>query len=256
MQLVIDIAAETPAALRLAASFLLDHATLREAMDDGAGLPPANVEVPPAPFAPPPPSAPAAPAHIMAPPPPPVPLPPIPPVTSVAAVVPLPPVIVPAVDEFDASGVPWDARIHQKLKSVKKDKTWKLQKGIDQSLVEAVMRELAPRIRHGAATPNPAGASAPVSLPPLPSPGAPPAPPAPAQIEVPPAPPAEAPAAIDPFRALVAKITKARGAGRITPEEVVQTCAAAGVPSLQLLNNMPHLIPAVESGIDAILVMR
>lgn len=330
MQLMIDILAETPAALRLASQFLHEHALLREAMEDGAGLPPGNVptgtrpEVPAAPLATSAPSSIATAANVPAPPPlslvppPPPPIaptagypssvaPPAPTTAPPASMPSVPSVMTPAMsvppspstaapaspgasgapaaaDEYDTSGVPWDGRIHQKGKSVKKDGTWKLQKNIDQAIVTAVMAELSTRIRHpGSVAPTapsvppvstapvPGASPAPVSLPPVPPPpiaGTPavaqniaaqtplaPPPPIPAANQVPPPPIAEAQDA-DPFRKLVAKITAHRAAQAITPQEVTQCVTAAGAPSLQLLNNMPHLIPAVEANIDALLATR
>jgi len=314
MQLMIDIAVEKPAALRLCAQFLTDHAQLREAEESGkpaarvappalstpSVLPePADFHdadlqraqqdmnnngplVPPAPLAPTatvpatstasPPSAPVPAGTLV-----PVAPPAIPLVTAVVAPAPptasttaAPTVITAAPDEFDSSGVPFDARIHQKTKGIKKDGTWKLQKNIADDLVASVMQELAPRIRKPAAPVVP-------TVPAVPSPGAfdpslvPPAPTAhyingvlqpPAMGAsapvVPPA-PAAAPTAqpaLDPFRALVRKITEAKAAGRISVEEVSQCVANAGVPSLQLLNNMPHLIGTVEGNIDMVLALR
>jgi hypothetical protein len=186
----------------------------------------------------------------------------------------------PAADEFDRSGVPFDVRIHQKSRNQKKDGTWKLQKGIDDSVVAAVMQELAPRMLKApavappapSATPAPVGASAPVPLPPPPIPSppgasiAPPVPPYPGTPQENLSPPStaipQAPGdqgkALDPFRTLVAKITAARAEKppRITAEEVNSIVASAGAPSLQLLNNMPHLLPVVDANIDALLATR
>lgn len=289
MQLAIDILAETPAALRLAAQFLIEHAVLRELIERGEGAPPVRTssEVPP----PPAPLAPAAPMHSgptdhavivvpPAPPPPPPVVPPAPIVTAPAA--PDAPSAGPVTDEFDSSGVPFDERIHQKSRNKKNDGTWKIRKRLEAGIVENVMRELSSRIRVGTPTaplasepnpaavfgrtPLPAGASAPVPLPPA-SPSTagpaqipvPPPPAAQAQGQVPPAPittpGAEGPG-VDPFRSLVTKITNARRENRLTPEEITQCVTGAGAPSLQLLNNMPHLIPNVEFAIDMILATR
>lgn len=218
----------------------------------------------------------------------------------------VPPAVAGAImpEEFDASGVPFDARIHQKSKNKKRDGTWKIQKGIDAVMVSAVMQELAPHIRGTAPvslpapqsgpnlaslapqfsappvmplqmpsvnvpiptfeqTPLPVGAPAPVPLP-----GAPSSPstiaysahthgqtqgqtgvPQQAQGQA-----AQAP--LDPFRILARKIIEARNTNRLTAEEVTQALADAGAPSLQLLNNMPHLIPAVDANIDVLLATR
>lgn len=304
-QLMIDISTETPEGLELAAEFLRSHAALKRAIESATPSVPTGTQpaplVPAAPVAPAAasltPSTPNAPTAPTAPgnvvpfvPPAPTNAPPaaIPGTSSADSANPSNPATAspgasaaPPVDEYDSAGVPWDARIHQKGKGQKKDKTWKLQKGIADSLVSTVMQELAPRIRKAPAapaapaepnpaavfghTPLPAGASAPVSLPPVPPvPTAPQVPPVtggPQGVgspEAPPAPPGAetvAPPA-DPFRAIVAKITKARGEKRLTAEEVTQCCASAGVPTLQSLNAMPHLIATVEANIDALLATR
>jgi hypothetical protein len=314
VQLMIDILAETPAALRLAAEFLTSHAALREMSEVPTGTQPAPFvpaaatpaaalaptavaavapTAPPAPaapsnvlpFVPPVPVAPAA----MVPAAPPAPgtsnapsavipdtsasptAPPAP-ISNVATVSPGASAAPPAAEEYDDHGVPYDGRIHQKGKSKKKDGSWKLQKGIADAVVSAVMQELASRIRKvQAAPPAPAppapapdadtpvsvGASAPVTLPPVPPiPQAPLAPPAPGQIAAPPAPVETVAPALDPYRALIRKVTEARTAKRCTAEEVTQCAASAGVPSLQALNAMPHLIPTVEAHIDALLATR
>lgn len=314
MQLMIDILAETPAALRLAAEFLSSHAALREASEvpTGTHAAPFAPAAPIAPIATAPASSTLNPtlAPAVAPEAPPAPgnvlpfVPPAPPtgpavilgengnvvammnappaatpdtrvvqMATTSNVAPVSPGVLaaPPVDEYDSSGVPFDARIHQKKRSVKKDGSWKLQKGIADAVVSAVMQELAPRIRKApvapAAPPAPvtpvaAGASAPVTLPPVPPiPGTPTAPQAapaaPSAPTAPPAPQAETVApALDPYRALIRKVTDARTAKRCTAEEVTACAAAAGVPSLQALNAMPHLISTVEAHIDALLATR
>lgn len=206
MHVAIDLLAESPATLRLAARLLLDHADVIEGKTPAnvpAGTsgniptPPPVVPVPPAPaasnvlpFVPPPPNvvpaagspAPSTGSTPMVPPAPTAPTA-TPAASTLAPAVPVPPVptttppnALPAMTttgpiERDSAGVPWDARIHQKGKGVKKDKTWKLIKGIDPALVTAVVQELS--AKGLIQTPAAVGASsAPVSLPP----GVPPAP--------------------------------------------------------------------------------
>jgi len=222
-------------------------------------------QTPPPPAPPSPMSAPAAVTPA-------TPAPPSP--SSAAPVSPGASVAPPVADEYDRAGVPWDVRIHQDGKSQKKDGTWKLRKKIDPALVESVMRELAPRVRKPTAPSAPEAPPAPsqVSLPPdgaVAPPPPPPVPQAPAGETVaappPPPPPAIVPPApggeaqgqtVDPFRALVAKITKARAEKKLSPEEVTAAVTGAGVASLQLLNAMPHKVAEVEANIDAILVTR
>lgn len=45
--------------------------------------------------------------------------------------------------EYDSAGLPWDARIHNKGRTKKKDGTWKLQKGLDPIIAQAIVAELA-----------------------------------------------------------------------------------------------------------------
>lgn len=291
MQLMIDTGTETVASLRLAAQFLLEHARLREVMEPEvpfapaaatpgvAAAPTAAVVAPSAPPASPPPSN-VLPFSPPAPPPPPTSFAPnaatpvmspvtsvVPPNTSTAAIVSHGASAAPPATEYDRSGVPFDARIHQKSRNQKKDGTWKIQKGLDENIVTAVMSELAPFIRRTPEAPTstaPApGASAPVALPQAPpaplAPPAPPAPPGSAPIAPPPPQAAQqAPEAqgADPFRSLINKIAAARKEGRLTAEEVTAAHASVGVPALQLLKAMPHKIEEVESLIDSILVSR
>lgn len=341
MQLMIDITQEPPEALDLAAQFLTQHAALKragglpaytgEAPFGAADVPAgtqAEVPVPPVPVVIPPPPPPA-PSNVVAFP---TPVPPAPtatapaistanPTSASAVVPPAPPAAAatvtppsvpaappatpgaPATDEYDSSGFPFDARIHQKGKGKKKDLTWKLQKGIDAALVTAVTQELAAagrmrtpnQVATASAVEVPAAPSFPgavplppvpsvpvpdgvqpqgtgqhVPVPPPPAVGAIPVPPPPvlvppapsATVPVPPAPALGVPDAtqqgvvqVTDFRSLVAKITAARTAGKITPEQVTAIIQQAGAPSLQLLNSMPHLITTVDSYLDAHLAM-
>ncbi len=289
MQLMLNIADEKPAALRLCAQFLIDQANL---MEQSEKVPPQpQVANSPGPLAPPAPVQAAAPTAPVAP-------TATAPVSStvsptLALVSVSPPVVpsapiapaAPAVDEYDSSGVPFDSRIHQVKRGQKKDGTWKLQKGIADTLVSAVMQELAPRVKRPAPTaptahyingvlqppasaqPAPIAPAAPIfGQAPLPA-GVDPAPvspqpaatPGPVGTQIsPPAPnatPAPDAAALDPFRALIRKIATAKDKGWITMEQVTQAVADAGAPSLNLLSNMQHLIPAVEGNIDLLIAM-
>lgn len=159
MQLMIDLTQEHTPALRLAAQFLWDHASLREAMDEGItpnldsfrtalNFGP-HVPTGTTPDVPPPPPAtminpqgdfqpvPTPPSNV-------VPfVPPAPAVNPMTAPGATTPPASVATLELDASGMPWDARIHQKAKGKKKgDGTWKLIKGVDPALVAAVTQEL------------------------------------------------------------------------------------------------------------------
>lgn len=184
---------------------------------------------------------------------------------------------------YDASGLPWDGRIHQKKQSKKKDGTWKLQKGIDQSVVTAVVSELAAKRLPAAVTQNfapPTGSGRvpappqnvevttsrlngqvvpppPVDVPPPPPPLPSEAAPTVASTVVPPppefgtgSPAASVQAGVSEFRALLDKITAASQAKQITPQKVNEIVQAAGAPNLMSLKTMPALVLGVMSAID------
>lgn len=155
--------------------------------------------------------------------------------------------------EYDKAGMPWDVRIHQKAKGVKKDGTWKLIKGIDTNIVQAVTAELSARKSPAAGSLPPSGNTVPV--PPVSNvPAAPgvPAPPAGASSTVPvPPSPAVGSMGASAYRALIDKITELTRGGKITPAKVSEVCQSHGAPSLMALNGMQHLIADVDKSIDA-----
>jgi hypothetical protein len=181
--------------------------------------------------------------------------------------------------------MPWDARIHQKAKSKKKDGTWKLQKGIDMNLVQSVTAELA-KAKLVAAAPNaaiaaalaatptvsapvpppPAAVTAAVPLPPsgntlplLPqSNGAAdngvPVPPPPASVPVPPV--AAVGGVPSPSEVIVKRCVDATVAKKLTPVEVRDLLLRHGCPGLQMLSQMPDLVPAISAELDIILAAK
>lgn len=215
-------------------------------------------------------TAPAAPAPLTEAPPPPPPLidippPPLPPASLLPSVLNSPgniPVASAPV-EFDSSGVPFDDRIHQKKRGQKTDGSWKLQKGIDPAVVQAVISELSaagkmapagtvqPRATtaaSSAASQSPAAGVFGKS--PLPA-GA-----TPADNPAPPPPPSSDAMPTVTFRALVAKCAAATKDGKMTPQEVQGLCQQHGAPTLMALNSMAHLIPDVNASLDATLLMK
>lgn len=165
--------------------------------------------------------------------------------------------------EFDSSGLPWDARIHQKSKNKKKDGTWKLIKGLDATIAAAVVTELAARKGAASSVAPPVTPPGSVPLPPVsnvPAPPPVPAPTAPPSVPVPP-PPAVGSAGAPPpppssitgmtFRQLLDKITEATKASKITPSEVSLICQECGAANLMQLNSMPQLIENVNTLLDA-----
>lgn len=294
MQLMIDLDTETVEGLRFAAKFLIDIATHRGGKDLNPQLsktPAADprpvtlegaVKVPPPPLteAPPPPPPPNNILPFAPPPPPPATAPATVEIAqgsgiSVAAI---PPVIsssaigasIAATLEYDSAGMPWDARIHQKQKSRKKDGTWKLQKGIDQNLVQSVVAALAGLRQTPSAVqqtssfvsgqPSSASVAVLTSPPPPPPPAnvplASPPPPANVPLASPPPPPSDAPSPAAAsgsvtYRQLLDKITAATVAQKLTPLQVAQIVQQNGAPNVTALKGMAHLIPEVNADIDA-----
>lgn len=269
MLITVD-ANDKPEHIRLAASFLLhlvgDISDAPEVPDSDAPIAHTGSDM-----SPPPPPPPPAPLENFTPPPPPPAsagiaaapaAPPAPPVESAAAAT---TVVAVEAPEFDSAGLPWDGRIHQARKGLKKDGTWKIQKGADAALVESVIKELV--TRKGVPTPAAATGSAPppppappVTLPAgqvsLPLPPVEPAsnvsiviPAAAAPVPVPAA-PAVGPLPASGFRELIAKISAGTKANKLDPVKVSTIVQRHGCPSLQALRDMPHLIPLVETDID------
>lgn len=275
MQLMIDTDTETPENLRLIAGFILglcDKGTRFDAPPVGETTG-ESIVVPLVPPPPPPPAGAAATAadilasanvrtDLS-----------LPPSSQTTSAPPAPP-SPPASAEYDASGMPWDERIHQKGKNKKRDGTWKLKKNADPAIVQAVVSELAARRQPFGLTSQPAatpsahvnelsfdpakvfgGENAAAPLPP--GAMAPPPPVAPAAPPVP-LPPAAAipmgaptPGVIS-FRDLVAKIIAGTKSGKFTTDQVTAIVQASGAPSLQVLSTMANLIPQVNAQIDAL----
>lgn len=128
--------------------------------------------------------------------------------------------------ELDASGLPWDARIHTKMKSKKRDNTWKNIRGVDKTLlaqVEAELREKYP-VTTGNAPAAPAG-----DTPAAPSaPSAPAAPAAPS----PPAAPSAPATGVDPNaeqRAkVVAEVQRLTDTHRVDYDSIVEVLETMG----------------------------
>lgn len=173
-------------------------------------------------------------------------LPPPPPPTDAAAGIPPPPpaavgaapaapaaASVPQVEvERDSAGLPWDERIHQKTRGKKKDGTWKIQKGIDAAVVQAVVTELAGQ--RLAAPVAVTAATAPIF----------PAPPG-----SPPSAPGPTPAGVT-FRDFMAKVSKLTVDGVLTPLQVSTFVQKHGAQNLGALLSRADLIPAINADID------
>jgi hypothetical protein len=169
---------------------------------------------------------------------------------SPAAAAALPPVSAPAASapaaspapgvDVDATGLPWDARIHSTPAKKNADNTWRAKRGLnDGALVASVQAELRQvmAIPGGApAAPAPAPATAPIV------PAAPVAPPPPA-----PQPPAANGHLPDPTTGaeLLPRVTAAQLAGALPPTALLEACTQMGLPSIPMLFTRPDLVPAI-----------
>jgi hypothetical protein len=140
--------------------------------------------------------------------------------------------------------MPWDVRIHQRLKAKKKDGTWKIQKNISPELVQHVTAELASKklsVSTAAAPPPPAAGAPPPPPPAPPAAGAPPPPPPGFNINT-------------AFRDFMQKVIEVTTAQRMTSTEISQLVQRRGSPNLSELAKTPQLIPDIIADIDAFLI--
>jgi hypothetical protein len=191
--------------------------------------------------------------------------------TSAPTAVPPPPVVMPGSTgatvapntaspagtvELDATGLPWDARIHSRTKSKTNAGNWTAKRGVDPSTVTKVEGEL----RQVMAAPSPVVATSPVA-----GPAIYPATSVEGVINVP-LPGTQGTgggaASVDPtagrqaFIGLVGRTSAAMNGGKITQGEVTQICAAAGVAALPLLANRLDLVGHIAQQIDALIASR
>lgn len=264
MQIMIDSASDNAAYLRRVAKFLNEEADIRDSEDSAPPLlpiipAPAAIDTAKVGFGPKPvafgldsstgSTAAIPPQPVI------VPLAPVAPAAPAASAGPAP--VSAAALEFDSTGLPWDARIHQETRGKKVDGTWKLKKGLDSAIATTVIAEL--RVAHP--LPNPASLSfvAPAAAP-TPQQAPPPpvtqvAPPPPAN-QVPAAVPQAVPSAqVTGFRSLMQKITAATTAGKLTNVQVDAALQSVDLPPRQLVSLVqnPDKVAGVEAYIDACL---
>lgn len=196
---------------------------------------------------PPPPPEPETPAPVTAIPTEPAALPPIPAPAggTVDGGPALPP--APAGAVVDASGLPWDARIHASTKSTTKDGKWTKKRGVADELVAHVEAELKSVMAAPVpATVPPPPVDGPVHVDPAAAFGS--APASPATDALPPAPPpGEAPAPMAEFARIMRIVTAKQAAGQLTTEFVAQLAAQLGITGVKDLAARPDLIPAFEA---------
>ncbi len=159
--------------------------------------------------------------------------------------------------ELDARGYVWDARIHSKAKTKKKDGNWKVTRGTDAALVAAVEAELAAA---AVVTPPTAPASAAAVTPPMapasaaavtPAPAAPasaaavtPAPAAPAPV------PAPTASASELYPKVATKMSNAIISELITPARCTELLRDQGVEAIpELVDNVGGLT-ALDIALD------
>jgi hypothetical protein len=215
---------------------------------------------------PPAPAAPAVPATAVAAPLPTAPVVPLPPsgeapqipappapAASPVSVAPVPSAPVtppnPANVEVDASGLPWDERIHSSSKGKIADGTWKKKRGInDPALVARVEAELRQRMAPGfitvAASSVPPEEAAAVLAAAVFAPAVPFVPPAAPSVPAPPVAPS-APVGPATFEALMQMVVPIMGAGKLPPQALQEAALACGLPGLTALQQLPAQIPAV-----------
>lgn len=190
-----------------------------------------------------------------------VPSPPVPPVPTSAAA-PSTPATPPALAggvEVDATGLPWDGRIHAESRTKNKDNTWRQRRNLDPAVLAAVTAELRGVMA------IPAGGAPAAVVPPPPVPNVPAVPPTSAPVTVPtptpPVPPAPTAAApIAPatggevsFSSVISKITSNVTARKLTEAQVHEVLASVGLGPGQIgmLASRPDLLPAVDAGLNA-----
>lgn len=147
--------------------------------------------------------------------------------------------------EFDASGLPWDGRIHSESRALVADGTWRKRRGVDAEIVKQVEAELRgadPKEAEARGIPNvyviDEGT---LTLPP---------PPPPALEVAPPAPPAP-PAAPVPQARTIADLSAAVAAGRIELPELLEMAQRQGAKDIISLSTNPAALAAVLAHYEA-----
>ena len=164
-----------------------------------------------------------------------------------AAVAPTAPAAPPSLAggvQLDKDGLPWDARIHAKTKTMNADGTWRRFRGVQDALVAEVEASLRASM---AATVPAAPVQAALPLPPAPvAPPAPPAPPAPSAA------PAVAP--LSTFAEVMAAVAPHLQTGAITNLDVATTLGDFGLANLfQLATVTPDVMAAVGEKFGALI---
>lgn len=162
----------------------------------------------------------------------------IPPPPPAASVVPSPPPAAatpaPAAAAVDAKGLPWDERIHASSRAKIADGSWRMKRGVQSHVIEAVEAELRAQMgfvgQSGSTAAFDAAPADGASVPP------PPAAPAPAPAPLPPGPPALT------FGIVASRIGKAVTAGTLSGNVLSVKLAELGFPDgLHTVNSRPDM---------------
>ena len=161
------------------------------------------------------------------------------------ATVPPPPFVLPeppaAPPSVDASGLPWDARIHSESKATVADGTWRKRRGVDPELVKQVEAEL--RGESPAATEPSASAPTVADTPAPPAPAV--VPPPPAAVPLAPAPTPET----APARTLT-DLSAAVAQGKLKMTDLIAKAQEQGCADVVALTNNPLALAAVIAFYD------
>jgi len=163
--------------------------------------------------------------------------------------------------EVDSKGMPWDARIHSSSKAKVADGSWKYKRGVSEEEVKLVEAELHnPTLEELFTKPIAATSNGPVASEAFTAPGGIPsmqgAGTGVTGIVLPPPSGASEPDLRKEFAQLMIRVAQAKGAGKITAEEVTAALAAHAVPSLPMLSTKLDLVPSVAAAIDEIIASR
>ena len=161
------------------------------------------------------------------------------------ATVPPPPFVLPeppaAPPSVDASGLPWDARIHSESKATVADGTWRKRRGVDPELVKQVEAELRGESPAAAAVSASAPTVADIPAPPAPAV----VPPPPAAVPLAPAPAPEA----APARTLT-DLSAAVAQGKLKMTDLIAKAQEQGCADVVALTNNPLALAAVIAFYD------
>jgi len=181
-----------------------------------------------------------------------------PPAPPAVAAVPTIPQASATTQELDATGLPWDARIHAETKSKNKDGTWRSKRNMDKAFMATIELQLRQAMGAPAAPAVATAASSPaVTAAPAAAPTVPPAPPAVPQPSTPPAMPgpSAAPAAAtqgETFAEFMARLAPNFAADPVGMGAKMGTALQQlGLSAIGQLSARPDLIPAVSAALAA-----